>query len=352
MAVGIICITDLSMSPYVWFYADICKKHNMEYVVITKANQKIAYNGYNVETYVVSESELKKNRVIRVYNWFKWLKQKSKKLCITKYIVTPTNTAFLLAPFLLTTSIPYLVDVRDYLNEEKPFVRALEKIIFSRSKLVVISSEGFKKWLPSVHVPVYTIHNMPLDAEKCLVSDWSSENRRIVIGYIGYVNYYQINTRLIDILHGNPRYALQYSGKIASSCPLQDYVGVDEADVIFTGPYSNVDKAGLYKQIDMINAVYGSESLLVTTALPNKLYDAILYRKPIIAAKGTFLAEIVEAEGIGLAVDIDKDDIISKLDNYWDHFNRNTFEYNCSRFYKKVEDEQNSTIGRIVDFIT
>lgn len=274
------------------------------------------------------------------------------KLCITKYIITPTNTAFLVAPFLLTTSIPFLVDVRDYLNEKKLFNRVLEKMIFSKSKMIVISSKGFKKWMPSINIPVYTVHNMPLDFEKYLLSDWRSDNCRIVIVYIGYVNYYQVNTKLIDILRGNPKYALQYSGKIAASCPLKDYVGKDETDVTFTGPYSNDDKAKLYKQIDMINAIYGSKSLLVTTALPNKLYDAVLYRKPIIAAKGTYLAEIVEAEGIGLAVDMEKDDIISELNKYWDNFDINVFEKNCSTFYKKVELEQNTTIGHIVDFIT
>ena len=206
--------------------------------------------------------------------------------------------------------------------------------------------------MPSINIPVYTVHNMPLDFEKYLLNDWRSDNCRIVIGYIGYVNYYQVNTKLIDILRGNPKYALQYSGKIAASCPLKDYVGIDETDVTFTGPYSNDDKAKLYKQIDMINAIYGSKSLLVTTALPNKLYDAVLYRKPIIAAKGTYLAEIVEAEGIGLAVDIEEDDIISELNKYWDNFDINVFEKNCSTFYKKVELEQNTTIGHIVDFIT
>ena len=61
----------------------------------------------------------------------------------------------------------------------------------------------------------------------------------------------------------------------------------------FEGVYQNKEKPDIYKKIDLINAVYGNESLIVTTSLPNKLYDCIVFKRPIIVHSGTYLSEIV-----------------------------------------------------------
>jgi hypothetical protein len=138
---------------------------------------------------------------------------------------------------------------------------------------------------------------------------------------------------------------------MAPSCKLHEFVKPDNHQVVFTGPFANEDKSGLYKQIDMINAIYGSKSILVTTALPNKLYDGIIFKKPILAAKGTYLGEIVEKEKLGIAIDVFKDDIITILDDFWNMFNPEEFNKNCDNYFNKILEEQNHTISKIVVFL-
>ncbi len=41
----------------------------------------------------------------------------------------------------------------------------------------------------------------------------------------------------------------------------------------------------------MINSIYGNDSLEVTTALPNRLYEACMFKKPIISSRDTYLGE-------------------------------------------------------------
>ena len=53
----------------------------------------------------------------------------------------------------------------------------------------------------------------------------------------------------------------------------------------------------------MIYSVYDADMTNVRVALPNKLYEAIYCERPIIVAKGTYLAELVERWGVGVAVD-------------------------------------------------
>lgn len=353
MTTAIFCTTVLSMSPYVWFYADICKQNGIDYIIITKANESIEIDGYNILTYVVTAKMMKENRVKRTIDWLKWVKHTINERKVSNIVITPTNTAFVLAPILLMSRYRYLLDIRDYTKENSFLFRQLEKAIIKKAKLVVISSKGFLRWMPKTNTPIYVVHNMPLNADRLIKDDYNrASDEKTVIGYIGYVNYYTINKRLIDILKGSNQYSLRYCGKIAESCLLEKYVAENKIhNVEFTGPFSNNEKAKLYRTIDMINSIYGNDSFLVTTSLPNKLYDAAIYKKPILAAKGTFLGETIEKYNLGLAVDVFHDDLLLLLNDYWQQFDRDRFEECCELFFADVTTEQEKTVDKIIDFI-
>ena len=50
-------------------------------------------------------------------------------------------------------------------------------------------------------------------------------------------------------------------------------------------------------------AVYDADMANVRVALPNKLYEAVYCEMPLIVAKGTYLQQLVESWGVGLAID-------------------------------------------------
>ena len=69
------------------------------------------------------------------------------------------------------------------------------------------------------------------------------------------------------------------------------------------GRFSNPDDLpGIYKGIDIVFALYDVDSINVLYAEPNKLYEAMYYRKPIIVSTGTYLAEKVQRLGIGFDI--------------------------------------------------
>ncbi len=75
--------------------------------------------------------------------------------------------------------------------------------------------------------------------------------------------------------------------------------------------------AGLYGKCDIIYSVYDADMANVRVALPNKLYESIYCELPILVAKNTFLAELVEKWGVGMAVDYkDPDDLESVLQDF------------------------------------
>ena len=106
-----------------------------------------------------------------------------------------------------------------------------------------------------------------------------------------------------------------------------------------------------YKNIDMINDVYGSNSIEVTTALPNKLYDALIFKKPMLVSKNTYLSSIVDAYNLGVSINIDTDNIKDVILNYINHYNRQEFFSGTEKFLRKVLLDQEIYKKRIDEFI-
>lgn len=72
----------------------------------------------------------------------------------------------------------------------------------------------------------------------------------------------------------------------------------------FHGRFNNPqDLPSIYENIDIVIALYDVASINVLYAEPNKLYEAIYFRKPILVSTGTFLAQKVNKLGIGFDID-------------------------------------------------
>jgi hypothetical protein len=61
--------------------------------------------------------------------------------------------------------------------------------------------------------------------------------------------------------------------------------------------------AALYGKCDAMYSVYDADMHNVRVALPNKLYESVYCEMPLIVAKDTYLAEVVDQWGVGFAVD-------------------------------------------------
>lgn len=85
----------------------------------------------------------------------------------------------------------------------------------------------------------------------------------------------------------------------------------------FHGRFSNPDDLpNIYKNVDIVIALYDTDSINVLFAEPNKLYESIFFRTPIIVSSGTFLAKKISRLGIGY--DLDATSRVS-LDEFMDN---------------------------------
>lgn len=134
--------------------------------------------------------------------------------------------------------------------------------------------------------------------------DYKKHEGDFTIGFIGGIRYIQQMKMLVDAAYtvgcnvlfaGAGGTSSDYE-EIQAYCKGKEYVS-------FTGRY-DYDRqiANLYGMVDCVFAVYDADNPNVRIALPNKLYESIYCKLPIIVAKKTYLEELVDEWGVGIAV--------------------------------------------------
>lgn len=353
MKVCIIAHVEQTYIPYINRYISFFKKNNIDYDIICwqreEANIPEKDNEYNyfeasktgIAAKILSYSRYKKF-VIDIVN-----KNKYDKLIVLTTVLAVSLHHFLIKKY----KERYLFDIRDYTFERLlPYKNIVDKLI-KNSALTTISSKGFMDFLePSPKIAIN--HNMSFT--KSVKEPVDIQNKQVInIGFVGQVRYYEENVLLIKMLKNTFKYQLWYIGQPTPNCDLESYCAQKEiTNVSFVGKYNNEQKPELYKSIDIVNSIYGDDSLEVTTALPNRLYEACLFKKPIISSKKTFLGEVIHQYRLGLVVDVEHDNVLELLDDYIKHFNQKEFSEGCNKFIADVARDDEILYNRLQSFIS
>lgn len=230
----------------------------------------------------------------------------------------------------------YWVDIRDYHYEWfKPYY-FLEKIAIHNAKVTAISSEGFKHFLPNeryIHV-----HNVDPDIAVIREKFCKSHSNVIRISFIGNVRYLEENKKLLRIFKNDKRFELQYNGN--GSDVIRQYCFENSIEnVSFAPSFPREKTIDYYSVTDIINNIYGNDTLETVTALSNKLYYAVFLGIPIIVSPNTYMEQFCKKYGFGIAF---KDDISFKeeLVEWYYHICDNAEIYEHARELVISENEQ------------
>ena len=331
--------------PYLSLYKKLILQTGNDYVIINEHELE-----KDLEEKHITFNYSGKGALLHIRRYFKWRRfviENIKKNNVSKIVfLTPWAPIKLVDKCIFDWNKQYVLDIRDYSNENSSWFKKCEEIVIKHSIITVISSKGFLKWLPK-NINYTIAHNMPSHYSACKECR-SFQNETINISYIGLVGYYPQNCSLVDSTYGT-RFRMTFSGAINASCPIEKYCKDHSYfHVSFTGVFNNSEKQSLYSDCDIINAVYGNDSEVVRHALPNKLYDALIYKIPIMAHSGTYLGEVIEDYGVGLAIDVTQPDYMRKIELYVNDFDRNQFVKNCNRLLSIFEEEQSITEKKII----
>lgn len=185
------------------------------------------------------------------------------------------------------------------------FLRQEEKRCCQEIALLIVTSEKFLDEYLGSYVPKDKTLFMPNTPDLSAFAEYKPKayNRDdFTVGFIGDVRYPQQMRNLIEAAKACDIKVLfagfeQGGNEIESLC--RSYSHGE-----WFGRFNFKEQAAaLYEKCDVIYSVYDADMTNVRVALPNKLYEAIYCERPIIVAKGTYLAELVERWGVGVAVD-------------------------------------------------
>ena len=294
------------------------------------------------------------NRIKKIYPFYLFRKTVIRIINKNRYdklIILSTLPGVLLCSLLLKRyKGKFILDIRDYTYEKYGFYRRVVQDLIEKSYFTAISSRGFKSFLGENKKLIinHNISNLLAVTDKATLF---KEKKEIIIGFIGSIRYFEENVRLINELANGTRYRLFYAGSVSAGCDLKGYCrSKGYNNVCFSGVFQNYEKPFLYQKVDFINALYGNQLEEVQTALPNKLYDCLLFKKPILVSEGTYLAEVVKKYDIGLALS-SKDSYLDKITEYVDAFDSQKFSNSAKKLLQIVEKEQKAYCDEIRKFV-
>ena len=356
MRICFVSMTNLFLCPYIKKYLSIIgddidadliywNRHGLE----ENTDKFNAFYSFDVS---MNENISNKKKIYYFLKYRAYCKKIIGKNKYDKIIFLHNYMAILLESYLKRCyKRKYVIDIRDYSFESNRLFYFLEKRAIKNSGLAVISSEGYKNFLPA-HEYVLC-HNDPQIDEKadnlyCLKPSTSAQP--IQISFIGLVRFFEQNSKLIDIFGNDDRFRLAFYGQ--NSEVLQQYAREHNVrNVIFKGHFAPEETKKFYEVTDIINNYYGNESLSLIYALSNKLYYAATLHKPILVCKNTYMEEISKKYAFGITLDTTDKSCADKLYNEFRLLDWSKLNDGCSKFMNKVKRDNETFKKSITNFI-
>lgn len=244
--------------------------------------------------------------------------------CIKLY--DKKNTIFYF--FSLNTALATLFCRLNYVYEESDmlfdrfrssFLRMVVKkvnlFIIKSSKFTVFTSEGFAQYYYGNVRPDNIIFIPNKVNKECLSLPQIVKNvcdiNHIRFGFVGKLRYKTLYNFAEVIADKYPQHEFHFFGKNGGFTDEEIKYLESKGNVFFHGIFKNpVDLPEIYSMIDFVVATYDTTGINPRYAEPNKMYEAIFFRTPIIVSKNSFLQSKVEQLNIGFALNaMDKNEI-------------------------------------------
>lgn len=242
----------------------------------------------------------------------------------------------------------YIYDIRDYTFENIYIYRRIQNKLIENSGINVISSEGYKEFLPSNN---YLISHNIIDIREDIRKKFKVKNSAypIRISFIGAIRFYEILEKFILALKDDKRFIINIIGKGAKH--LEDFLSKNKIyNVKIIDYFEPKETLKYYEQTDLIYNLYGNNTPLLDYALSNKLYYSANLYIPILVCSKTFMEKIGNEYGVSITVDLESENIGDQIMNGYLKVKTNKFHENCDTFIIKTSKEMATFHNRISDF--
>lgn len=188
-------------------------------------------------------------------------------------------------------------------------MRALEKRLYKKyiDKLIVTSKKyytyHFEKFFTK---DVFVLENKLLSQEiKKIETQGGPKTEKTIIGIVGLLLRKDEYVQLFETYKDDTNVEIHVHGKGQYQNVVEEYAK-KHTNITYFGPYNAfTDTQRIYESLDIIYLVYDIDQVSLNNrlALPNKLYECMYYKVPLMCSKNTYLEEMVMEHGVGVSVE-------------------------------------------------
>ncbi|MCR5496664.1 MAG: hypothetical protein K6F48_02395 [Paludibacteraceae bacterium] len=343
--------------PYISTYKSILDTHNVNYRVIYWNRHRDAHN-YS-DNYIAYEKETNDEysaprKIYDIYRFYRFVLKHLKKVSYDGiFIYTIADSIFFYKYLSKHYKNRYVFDIRDYSPILKfPYFRYALNHLLNKSAFNVISSEGFKQFLPQEESYVIT-HNITLnEIENANIHNNNcNQDKPYNIITIGKLRDEKVNIDIIKTLGNRTDVKLSFVGMGPASQTIKNHVERNKPfNVTITGKYLKQDEDKYVLNANMLN-VCMEQNILSKYLLSNRLYLGARLRRPLLTYDDDYQSLVIKKYKLGLLVSRNEN-IYDKIINYWETFDYDMYNQGCIWFLHDVENDLKNFEKKIVKFIT
>lgn len=354
MKIAIISIGNIYRLPYLEKYIQqIPEEYGVDIIFWNRENRSERHDRANMVpfNYAVGEKTIDK---IKGYLQFRHFAAAILQRDVyDRIIATPTQAGLLLADKLTQKYTGrYIFDIRDYCHENFRFVRRVEEKLIDGAFATVISSSGYKSFLPDNREYILVHNNRRLsDLRVRELRKRDRDRTPITLSFVGYIAYKDQHKKMIDLFKNDNRFRLLFAG--AGSEELKLYCEKHDIwNVTVRGEFAPSEILDFYQETDIVNGIYGGNCVELDYALSNKLYLAAATRTPIVSNCNTFAEELSTEYHFGVGLDMSSPAAKDRLLEYYRAIDWDLLEEGCRSFLGRVSIENQRFEATVSNFFT
>lgn len=353
MKVAIIILGNTWVCPYVNTYKHMLEKAGCDYDVILwdrDGSDAGAPNAFSSGRVGLNNAFFKACFYLK---YARFIKRTVLKNGYDKLVVSGPHLAILLSSFLRKRyKGHYLLDYRDISIEQKKPLYSIYSKTLAGSCRNVISSPGFRKYLPSEYDYLIS-HNFDVEnAARSLAVEAPAFELEMPVNVltIGAIRNYDTNVQILENLGNVSGYKLLFAGHGEAAGALKEYAlshGVTNAE--FTGFYKKEDEASIVAKCTFVN-IFFPDNIEHSSIMSNRFYLALMNKKPVIVTAGSIQAALVEKYSLGVVV-ADVRNLDMDIKKYISEFDYVEFCVKCNELLAVFLEDQHALESAVSEFV-
>lgn len=342
-----ISLGNIYLVPYLNQYREVLDD-NFDIIYWDRENLNETISGSNIRVFRYNKKTNNTfSKFLSYYLFKRYVKRVLKKQRYDCVIFLQTLGAIITGNYLVKNyRQKYVIDIRDYSYEGNKLIYSIERKLINNSLFCVISSEGYKKFLPAQDYIIAHNYRKLDEIKTDSIRKRNKEKPVLNIAFIGYVNYHEQHRKLLLNLKNDNRFILTFIGTRALE--LKDFCEKNDIRNVRLGDrFNSEDILDLYKDVDLVNNLYGNHTPILDYALSNKLYFAAELNIPILTCTDTYMSEVSHTFGFGIDVDVSDVNCGDLIFAEYKRINWERLANGCEMFLEKAHNEQERFVEQI-----